>query len=46
MAHRDGALREDASPTEQTSGALRIAREAHGSQTGLLFRVKKEVSVF
>lgn len=30
-------LGEDANPPDQTSGALRIAREAHGFQTGLLF---------
>ena len=46
-------LGEDANPPDQTSGALRIAREAHGFQTGLLFpgykkkkKKKREVSVF
>ena len=40
MAHRDGTLR-DVNPVDETSGALRITREAQSSQPGLLFRVKK-----
>lgn len=43
VAHGDGTLREDVNPAAQTAEAGRITRDAHSSQTGFLFRVKKRI---